>query len=101
MRQAVRGILLAMAMAGSAGPALAQTASAASEMSGATTGLGESHRFASVAAAAAHCPGDTVVWGSSKGLHYRLPGAPGYGTTAGGFYACKMEADDAGFSQVQ
>jgi hypothetical protein len=101
MRILARGVLLAMVMAGGAGPALAQTASAASEMNGATTGLGESHRFASAAAATAHCPGDTVVWGSSKGLHYRMPGTPGYGTTKGGFYACKMEADDAGFSPVQ
>jgi len=95
-------VVLALGFLGAAGPALAQaTPSAASEVNGATTGLGESHRFASAAAAAAHCPGDIVVWSAGKGLHYRLPGAPGYGATAGGFYACKMEADDAGFSPKQ
>jgi hypothetical protein len=29
-------------------------------------------------------------------LTYVMPGAPGYGS-ASGFYACKAEADDAGF----
>jgi len=76
--------------------AMAQTASTQSEIAGATTGLGTSHRFASAAAATAHCPTDTVVWSSGPGLTYQLPDAPGYGKSSG-FYACKMEADDAGF----
>jgi hypothetical protein len=76
-------------------------ASAMSETAGATTGLGSSHRFASPAAASAHCPGDTVVWAPSHGLHYFTPDAPGYGKQGSGFYACKMEADSAGFSPRQ
>lgn len=78
-----------------AAPALAQMSSSASEAAGATTGLGTSHRFAATAAASAHCPGDTVIW-SAGGMKYVAPGAPGYGSGKG-FYACKAEADDAGF----
>jgi hypothetical protein len=78
----------------------AQTASTQSEAAGATTGLGTSHRFKSEADAAAHCPTDTVVWSSGGELKYSLPGAASYGK-GGGFYACKMEADDAGFQATQ
>lgn len=78
-----------------AAPALAQMSSSASEAAGATTGLGTSHRFASAAAASGHCPGDTVVW-SAGGMSYVVSGAAGYGSGKG-FYACKAEADDAGF----
>jgi hypothetical protein len=94
-------VLLACAvLAGSAafsGAALAQSSQgAASEDAGATTGLGSSHRFPTAAAASAHCPGDTIVWSSGKKLTYVMPGAAAYGH-GGGFYACKMEADSAGF----
>jgi len=80
-----------------AAPALAQTPSQESEIAGATTGLGSSHRFPTQDAAAAHCPGDTIVWGSRTQLTYTLPNTPNYGT-GNGFYACKMEADSAGFT---
>jgi len=76
----------------------AQSSSGANEAAGATTGLGSSHRFSTADAAAAHCPGDVVVWSPGHGLGYVLPGAPGYAAGEKGFYACKMEADDAGFS---
>ena len=78
-----------------AAPALAQMSSSASEAAGATTGLGTSHRFASEAAAIGHCPGDTVVW-SAGGTSYMTSGTAGYGSGKG-FYACKAEADGAGF----
>jgi hypothetical protein len=82
---------------GCAGAALAQTsASTLSEDQGATTGLGSSHRFATAQAASAHCPNDTVVWSAGKKLSYVLPDSAKYGH-GGGFYACKMEADSAGF----
>jgi len=84
---------------GTASIALAQSASSASEDAGATTGLGSHHRFASVAAAEAHCPGDTIVWSNGVKLTYRTVS----GSTAKashGFYACKMEADSAGFRPV-
>lgn len=77
----------------------AQTPSTQSAVAGATTGLGDSHRFNSQAAATAHCPTDTVVWSSGPDLKYSLPGAASYGKGSG-FYACKMEADDAGFQPM-
>jgi len=97
MRVLGKGLAL-VAVCALAAPAWAQSASVTNEDAGATTGLGSSHRFASATAAATHCPGDVVVWAATQGLHYVMPGAPGYGQSGGGFYACKMEADDAGFS---
>jgi hypothetical protein len=80
-------------------PAMAQSSpSSMSEVQGATTGLGSSHRFATAQAATQHCPGDTIVWASRAKLSYALPGSPTYGTSKNGFYACKMEADSAGFT---
>jgi len=78
----------------------AQSASQQSEAAGATTGLGTSHRFKTQQAASAHCSTDTVVWSSGTGQKYALPGAESYGK-GDGFYACKMEADDAGFQPMQ
>jgi hypothetical protein len=77
----------------------AQTASTQSEAAGATTGLGTSHRFKTVQAAGAHCATDIVVWSSGQAQKYSLPGDALYGKGAG-FYACKMEADDAGFQPM-
>ena len=81
---------------GAAPAAMAQSSSAMSEAAGATTGLGSHHRFPSSAAASDHCPGDTIVWHAGPGMTYSLPGTPAYGKS-GGFYACKAEADTAGF----
>jgi hypothetical protein len=75
---------------------LATTPSAINETQGATTGLGSSHRFTTKAAAFDHCANDTVVWSASPDLLYVLPSSPDYGK-GHGFYACKAEADDAGF----
>ncbi len=97
MRMLPTGFMFA-ALCACAAPAMAQTPSQANEVAGATTGLGSSHRFATADAAAHHCPGDVVVWAPAHGLHYFMPGASGYGHGGGGFYACKMEADDSGFS---
>ncbi len=82
---------------GATSAALAQSASAGSESAGATTGLGTSHRFKTAAAATAHCPGDTIVWTSSSKKSYHLSSSTYYGKTKHGFYACKAEADGAGF----
>ncbi len=88
--------IIACGLALAAPAAFAQSASAQSASMGATTGLGISHRFPTPDAAAAHCPGDTVVWSNGKTLTYQpANGQPG------GFYACKMEADDAGFQPAQ
>jgi hypothetical protein len=89
---------LGLACAIAAAPlAAAQSMSgpSSSEAAGATNGLGASHRFNTADAAAAHCPGDTVVWAS--GTKYRLSGTADYGKKSG-YYACKAEADSAGFS---
>ena len=94
---------LALALAGPAALGLHATApaqyhnpSTTNEQQGATTGLGSSHRFPTAADAASHCPGDTIVWLSGAKLVYLLPGAAKYGEGSGA-YACRMEADDAGF----
>jgi len=74
--------------------------SAENEGAGGTTGLGSSHRFATVAAASNHCgSSDPVVWSDGYHLTYDLPGSQGYGKAKAdyGFYACKSEADNAGF----
>ena len=73
------------------------TAAAPREAQGAPPGRGPSHRFATIAAATAHCPSDTIVWSSRSGKSYHLAASKYYGKTKHGFYACKAEADDAGF----
>ncbi|WP_419757656.1 hypothetical protein [Acidisoma sp.] len=93
------GVLPALTIIGgltTASVAMAQSASSASESMGATTGLGTHHRFPTVAAAQAHCPGDTIVWSNGKGLTYHMVSGSS-GMASHGFYACKMEADSAGF----
>jgi hypothetical protein len=77
------------------------TPSKQNELLGATTGLGSSHRFTTIEAAQNQCPGDTIVWGSGITLTYLMPGAPGYGATQPGFYACKTEADSDGFGPAK
>jgi hypothetical protein len=64
-------------------PAQPVSPSARSEHEGATTGLGASHRFRTTAAAAHHCPGDTIVWLTGPKLIYYLPGAAQYGRGVG------------------
>jgi hypothetical protein len=99
MRKLVIGAMVLAFVAGTAPVSHAQSASQQSEIAGATTGLGTTHRFKTEDAASRHCPGDTVVWSSGPALNYSLPGAVSYGKGAG-FYACKMEADDAGFHSM-
>ena len=103
LRRGYRPGLCGLALLGSIGaanPAFAQSMaaspSAVNETQGATTGLGSSHRFGSKDAAAAHCSNDTIVWSAGPKLIYTLPSSPNYGKGSG-FYACKGEADDAGF----
>jgi hypothetical protein len=77
----------------------ASTPSTQNEVKGATTGLGSSHRFGTVADATSHCPGTIIVWSSGPNLIYQLPGSNDYGKGSG-FYACKDEAEAAGFHAV-
>jgi hypothetical protein len=93
---AMFGVLSAYSAALAQSPPIATTPNAISATQGATSGLGDSHRFATPAAATAHCSNDTIVWSSGPNLTYTLPNAPNYGKGQG-FYACKGEADDAGF----
>jgi hypothetical protein len=87
---------------GTASVAMAQsTASTASEDAGATTGLGSHHRFPTVAAAQEHCPGDTIVWSNGVNLTYHVVSSGAPHMASKGFYACKMEADTAGFHPAQ
>ena len=91
---------LLIATAAIAAPATEQlTPSAQNEQMGATAGLGESHRFPTAAAATDHCPGDSIVWLHGPNLTYYLPDTAKYGKGAGS-YACKAEADDAGFKSA-
>ena len=91
---------LLVATAATAAPATEKlNPSASNEQMGATTGLGESHRFSTAAEAANHCPGDTIVWLHGPNLIYYLPGTAKYGKGVGS-YACKAEADDAGFNSA-
>jgi hypothetical protein len=98
------GILPALTLIGGLGTAsiaMAQsTPSTASEDAGATNGLGTHHRFPTVAAAQSHCPGDTIVWSNGVNLTYHVVNSGSAGTASKGFYACKMEADSAGFHAV-
>jgi len=60
--------------------------------------LPSADRFKSAAAAASHCPGDTVVWSTlSKGRSFHLPGTKRYGTTKHGAYVCEHDALAFGF----
>jgi len=102
-------LLLAIVATGTLGPVSASFAhdltapgspSALNEAQGTTSGLGSSHRFGSVAAAQAHCGGsDPIVWSDGSDLTYELPASKLYGksTKDFGFYACRSEADSAGF----
>lgn len=76
--------------------AQATTPTAQNEAQGATTGLGTSHRFKTEAAAHGHCADDVIVWSSGPDLTYVPSTSPAFGR-GNGFYACKMEADSAGF----
>jgi hypothetical protein len=58
--------------------------------------------FKTVAEAAAHCPGDTVVWSTlAKSHSFHLAGSKRYGTTKHGAYVCEKEALSLGFHQAK
>ena len=44
-----------------------------------------------------HCPGDTVVWGSSRGGVYHTKGTKSYAKSKRGKYVCMAEANSAGW----
>jgi hypothetical protein len=49
------------------------------------------------AAAKAHCPTDTVVWGNASSKAYHLTGTKYYGKTKHGSYMCQKDAMTNGF----
>ena len=49
------------------------------------------------AAAKAHCPTDTVVWGNASSKAYHLAGTKYYGKTKHGSYMCQKDAMTDGF----
>jgi hypothetical protein len=57
-----------------------------------------SDKFTSVAAAAEHCPSDTVVWSSFSSSHvYHLAASKYYGKTKHGAYICEKDAVAFGY----
>lgn len=100
MKMGLRTLLPAATLIGGlalSGAAMAQSASQQSLVNGATTGLGAHHRFSSIAAAKDHCPDDTIVWSNGVSKTYKMVES-GASKAGHGFYACKMEADTAGFT---
>jgi len=75
------------------------TAGAPSSAAGAaaTTNSAAEGRFATGAAAKAHCPTDTVVWVNPSSKIYHFVGSPAYGHTKAGTYMCEKETSAAGF----
>lgn len=58
--------------------------------------------FSTQAAAQAHCPNDTVVYGENKsGGVYHFQGSRFYGNLKYGMYVCKTEADAGGWQPAK
>jgi hypothetical protein len=97
-------VLAALLLA--AAPAFGATTTPPASKPAATTPPGHvgkiplADRFKSASAAAAHCPGDVVVWSTlSKSGTYHLSGSRYYGKTKHGAYVCEKDAKAAGFHQ--
>jgi hypothetical protein len=76
-------------------PAVAQTPAASSAHA---AKVPASDKFKSVAAAAAHCPSDTVVWSTFSSSHvYHLAASKYYGKTKHGAYVCEKDAVAFGY----
>jgi hypothetical protein len=58
------------------------------------------HRFKTEVSATEHCPGDTVVWGSSRGIYFRKDSRY-YGKSKGAAYVCASEAYAAGWREAK
>jgi hypothetical protein len=58
----------------------------------------KAEEFSTAAAAAAHCPGDVVVWSTfTKSKAFHLAASRYYGKTKHGAYVCEKDALAAGF----
>jgi hypothetical protein len=93
--------LIAVLLCGLAVPALAATTTPAVSKPPAHVGkIPAAEQFKTTATAAAHCPGDVVVWSTlSKSGSYHLSGSRYYGKTKHGAYVCEKDAKAAGFHQ--
>jgi hypothetical protein len=82
-----------------AGTAMAQTAAtpAAPVAKAAPTTKLKAGQFADEATAKAHCPSDTVVWGSLPHKSIHMTGDKYYGNTKKGSYMCEKDALIAGY----
>jgi hypothetical protein len=58
---------------------------------------GDAPQFSKPAEAAAHCPGEVVVWLDLATRIYYFRGQDLYGATKQGAYACQRDVKDAGF----
>ena len=97
-RQVLAAIVF-IQMLGWAPSALAQTPVAASAKAPVKPAkLPISDKFKTVAAAAEHCPGDTVVWSSfSSSRVFHLAASKYYGKTKHGAYVCEKDAMAFGY----
>ncbi len=60
--------------------------------------LAKTEEFKTPSDAAAHCPGDVVVWSTlSKAKSFHLAASRYYGKTKHGAYVCEKAAEAAGF----
>ncbi len=60
--------------------------------------LAKTEEFKTAAAAAAHCPGDVVVWSTlSRSKAFHLAASRYFGKTKHGAYVCEKDALAAGF----
>jgi len=60
--------------------------------------LAKTEEFKTAPEAAAHCPGDVVVWSTlSKSKAFHLAASRYYGKTKHGAYVCEKDALAAGF----
>ncbi len=89
-------------MSGTMVPAPAPALTHSSTRHVAASRLSRSLEFSNLAAAAAHCPNDVVVWTTLSRSHsFHLSGSRYYGRTRHGAYVCKGDALAAGFHQAK
>ena len=92
---------LAMAQTAPSGT-MAPMASPAPVVKPITGKLPKTDEFSTTAAAAAHCPNDTVVWSAlTKSKSFHLASSRYFGKTKHGAYVCKDEALSYGYHQAK
>ena len=69
---------------------------AAAPRASSTAGVTGANQFTTEAAAQAHCPGASIVWGNPRSKAYHARGDRYFGHTRTGAYMCQRDADAAG-----